>query len=392
MRRLSPIPSMRGAWIALAAVAVAGSTALLGVEHARSWHFFAEASDLLWPPWGANGGLDLYRAHPEFQFGPLSAMVASLFRVLPDPFEVWAVMVAGSLAGVGALALSAGVVRRRHPEVETGNLARGVVIVGVPFLLVWLRLSAYSTHIDDVIALVALVGAGSLLDRRRPGWATACLVVAAAVKPWAVIFAPLAALAPGRLRVAQPFIVAALSAATWLPFLLGAPGTLAALRSFSIDVDPNSGLVALGFLDTSTPSWLRAAQLVLGLVVTGLVVGSRVSWPAALAAGICARLSVDPATHHYYTAAFALTALIWELDHRPGRLPWRTAVGVIVLELAAADVTLAGFMPYVRLGLLGSVVVMALASPVDEKADQVVPAPVAVPARSVFSVSSGTGP
>ena len=168
---------------------------------------------------------------------------------------------------------------------------------------------------------------------------------------------------------------------------------LAHVLLVEIDGEANEFLaVALEFLDASTPSWLRAAQLVLGLAVTGLVVWRRGSWPAALAAGVCARLSVDPATHHYYTAAFALTALIWELDHRPGRLPWRTAVGVIVLELAAADVTLAGFMPYVRLGVLASVIVTALTSPVNEKADQVVPAPLAVPAHSVFSVSSGTGP
>ncbi|MDE0805481.1 MAG: glycosyltransferase family 87 protein [Acidimicrobiales bacterium] len=364
-----------------------GATVLLGAEHARSWHFFAEAADLL-----RGGGLDLYRAHPEFQFGPLSVVIATLFRALPGPIEVWAVMVTGSLAGVGALALAVDAVRRRHPELETKNLTRLVVIVGLPFLLVWLRLSAYSTHIDDVNALVALVAAGSLLDRRRSGWATACLVVAAGAKPWAVIFAPLAALGPGRLRAVRPFVVAAVSGATWLPFLLGAPGTLDALRGFTIGVDPNSGLVALGFLDASTPSWLRAAQLVLGLVVTGLVVWRRGSWPAALAAGICARLSIDPATHHYYTAAFALTALVWELDHHPGRMPWRTTLGVIVLEVAAADVTLSGFMPYMRISLLVSVIAMTLTSSEDETARHDLCTQVTVRPRPAFSVSSGTVP
>ncbi len=102
------------AWIVLAALAVVGSTVLLGVEHARSWHFFADAVDLAGPPWGHDRGLGLYRAHPEFQFGPLSVLVASMFWVLPDPLRVWAAMVVGSLAGVGALALSADALRRRH--------------------------------------------------------------------------------------------------------------------------------------------------------------------------------------------------------------------------------------------------------------------------------------
>ncbi len=271
-----------------------------------------------------------------------------------------------------------------------------MLIVGVPFLAVWLRLSAYSAHIDDVIALVALVAAGSLLDRRRSGWATIALVVAAAAKPWAIIFAPMAALAPGRLRALRPLLVAVLSTAIWLPFLLGAPGTLGALRAFTIDVDPNSGLVALGFLDASTPSWLRAAQVLMGLVVTALVVWRRGSWPAALAAGICARLSLDPATHHYYTAAFALTALTWEVDRHPGRLPWRTMVGVVVLEVTATDVSLGGFMPYVRLGLVASVIVAALTSPTGAKVPEarLEPSVVSVGAPraiAAFSVSSGSG-
>lgn len=45
---------------------------MLAFRHARSWHFFADAAQLFTAGSGVEGaGLDLYRVHPEFQFGPI---------------------------------------------------------------------------------------------------------------------------------------------------------------------------------------------------------------------------------------------------------------------------------------------------------------------------------
>ncbi|MDE0803512.1 MAG: hypothetical protein OSA99_09330 [Acidimicrobiales bacterium] len=390
-----PGSTTRWTWMFLGAVAVIGSTILIGFEHACSWYHFAGAADALVAWDESGGGLALYRANPQFQFGPLAVLAALAFRTLPDPIEVWSVMVVGSLAGLACLAALDVTVRRRNPDrslPRSGLLAAGV---GLAFLFVWMRLSAYSTHIDDVIALGSIVTAGVLIDRRRSGWAVVALVAAAAAKPWAVIFAPLAALVPGRLRWARPLVVGTLGAATWLPFLVGASGTLEAISGFAVEVDANSGLMALGFMDAVTPGWLRPLQLAGGLVITAAVVWRRHSWPAAFAAGICARLIVDPATHHYYTAGFVLAVLAWELDRRPHRIPWCAIAGAIVLELAASDITLAGFMPYLRLATLGSVIVATLVRPAADALERTVTPNVARSTASrgpaVFSVSSGTG-
>lgn len=344
-------------WPVLAVGTIAAATAMLAVDHARAWHYFVDAAHLLVRDFGADdGGFRLYRTHPEFQFGPIVILVAVPYAWLPPSVGEWAVMVTGSLAGVVALAFGVDAlrIRNRSPVLP--------LVVGVLFLVMWLRLAAYTAHVDDVLALTAVVAAGLAIERRRPGWAVAALSVAAAAKPWAIVFAPIAMLGDVRLRIDRCLLVALLSVATWLPFLVAAPGTVDALRDYAIGVHVNSGLRALGLLEASTPAWVRPAQFALGLTVTTIAVVWRGSWPAAFLAGIAVRMLIDPATEHYYTTGFVLAALVWELDRWPGRLPWRTALATTVLEAAAFDVTLGGFMDTIRFVVLAGTVVVVLAS------------------------------
>ncbi len=349
----------RWLWTLLTVVAAVGASVHLAVHHADSWHFFAGAVHLLASP-GSGGGLDLYRTHPELQFGPLTILCSAPFVWLPAAVEEWAVMVAGSLAGVGALALGVAAVARRHSDITRARWSRVVLLAGPPFVVVWVHLAAAIAHVDDVIALTALTAAGWAIERRRPGWAVVALIVAAGTKPWAIVFAPVALLAGPRPRASRPAVVVLAGVAVWLPFVVASSGTLTSLRDFTVRVDANSGLRALGFLDATTPPWLRPVQLGLGLGLVALAVVWRRSWPAALAVGIASRMLLDPTTHRYFDAGFVLAVGLWELDRWPGRLPWRTASAAVVLEAAAAGLTVHGLMAPFRFVVLCAVIVAAL--------------------------------
>jgi hypothetical protein len=334
----------------LGVAAVAVATILLVGDHARSWPYFTDAgSGLL--------DLDLYRAHPELQFGPAMAAIARVLMVVPAGLEAWTVMAVSSLLGVLTWWAIARATGWPGPPVRELRL----VVVGVAMLVPWVRLAAYTAHPDDIIVLTATAMAVLMLVRGRWGWATVLMILAVAVKPWAVVVAPM--LLADRVphpwrRIAAVVCVAALS---WLPYLTS-PGTLEALASFAVDVSPNSGLRALGFLDATTPGWLRPAQLGIGIVAA--TVAARRSGPLMVPlAGVAVRLALDPATHHYYTVGFIVAALLAELSLPGVRWPWRTAVGVAVLEGATLGVTLGGAMPALRFATLVIAVLIACRMP-----------------------------
>ena len=357
-------------WFTLAGCAVVGASLLLLVDHARSWHYLADAARLLFAgPSTEGSGLELYRSRPDFQFGPVSIILAAAFTALPGGIEEWTVMVVASLAGVLTLALVADAVGPgAAAPLEAGDERtwhRVLLLTGLAFLVPWLRLAAYTAHVDDVIVLTAAAAAVAGVARDRPGWTTAAVAVAVAAKPWAIILVPLCLVGDDPRRWWRAALAIAPAALSWGVFILGSPGTLGSLRGFVIAIDPNSGLRALGVAEPTTPGWLRPTQLALGLAVTTVVALRRDAWPRILAAGIAARLLIDPATNHYYTTGLVVGALVWELHREPGRLPWRTAVGAVVLELAARDVSLGGAMPTVRFLLLAAVIVAAIATPVE---------------------------
>ena len=125
-RTVSPAPATwRRTWAVLAIVAVVAPTVLLAFDHARSWHYFVDAAHLLRDSAADGGGLSLYDAHPELQFGPLVIVVALPFSWLPTTAGEWAVMAVGSLAGVTGLAVGVEAVRLRRPEHRRHDPRRG---------------------------------------------------------------------------------------------------------------------------------------------------------------------------------------------------------------------------------------------------------------------------
>jgi hypothetical protein len=304
-------------------------------RHATAWHFFEDAADLLFggASGGDPGGLHLYAEHPELQFGPLAILAAAPFTALGRAAEP-AAMVAASILGLLALALVLGAVDRLRPGSVASAPAPVLLVAGAVAVVTWGDIAVRTAHLDDALALLAVSAALRWCAGGDPGRAVVvALAVAAAVKPWAIVFAPLAAVAAGHRRWDRVAIVGVAVGATWAPFVLAEPSTLDAGR-YRITNDPTSVLRALGVDDPSTPLWVRPAQLVGGLAVVALVVAAR-RWPAALLAGVAWRLLLEPGAHRYYTAGVVLGLLVVELVRDASGLPWRTVLAAVVLELTA---------------------------------------------------------
>ena len=312
--------------------------------HATAWHFFELATDLLVGngPSGDRDGLALYADHPELQFGPVSILFAAPFTILGP--------VAGKYAAMGVVSVFGLVVVRLLADVVPIRSTPAGVAAAIAIVITWGDIAVRTAHVDDAIALVAIVAALRWVVHDRATAATAMFALAAAAKPWAVVFVPLAALPlqPGSWR--RPVIAAGAAVATWLPFIVSEPDTLGT-SGFEIVNDPTSSLRALGIDAATTPDWIRPVQLVGGLaIVAALVMWDR--WPGAILAGITWRLILDPGVHRYYTAGFVLGALLVELRSRPNRIPWFTIVGAGVLELTAVPDVPVGPAQIARLAVL----------------------------------------
>ena len=193
------------------------------LPHATAWHFFEDATDLLFSG-SAGGGLGLYGERPDLQFGPVSILAAVPFTLLGS-LGSWAAMVFFSALGVGVVWL----LRRALGMLGTGrswnewHLAD--LLAGGLFVVVWGDVAVRTAHIDDAITLAAAAAGVLAIARGRPGWVVVALAVAGAAKPWGLIFAPLAAVLPGR-RLVRVGAVVALAGLTWLPFIIAEPATL----------------------------------------------------------------------------------------------------------------------------------------------------------------------
>lgn len=339
-------------WPTLALVSTVVLLVQLPGTHATAWHFFHDSSRLLigdGPP-GEVGGLHLYGDHPEFQFGPLSIGLAVPFSLMGYTVGSWAAMLVASVAGLIAFALVLDTIERLRPGFRAQVRPLVLLASGTAAIVTWGDVAVRTAHIDDAIALVAITTAMRCCAGGESRPCVVALAVAAAAKPWAIMFAPLALLPvadpcvaglrwvgrwlaanrAGVVRVARVGILALLG---WAPFVVAEPHTLD-VTDFGIPNDPTSVLRAFGISDPMTPSWVRPAQLLGGIAIVGLVV-VRGWWPSALLAGTAWRLLLDPGAHRYYTIGFVLGALIVELIARRNRVPWGTIAAALVLEITA---------------------------------------------------------
>ena len=341
-------------WPVLVTVAAADWLLFTTLRHATSWKFFEVAVRSLF----VDDGVRVYERHGELQFGPLAIVVAAPIEALPTVMEKLAAMAFGQIAGLvivaGLFALARSLDAGRA-ESPAGR--RALLIGGIVFLVAWSRLSLRSAHIDDEVTLAAIVWALVAVARRQPRLLVALVALAAAVKPWGVVAAPLVAVLPGR-RTVRLVTAGALVAATWAPFVLGAPDTVSSLGSFDAPVEPTSGIATLGFDDAVTPDWARPLQLAGGFALAALAVARR-RWLAAPMVGIAVRLALDPATHYYYVVGLVVAVMAWELGRHADRIPWAAIAVLVALEATSGD-DLGGVLGVARLATLVAVVLAGL--------------------------------
>ena len=310
----------RSPWLWLVLVAVGAALSRAGAV-TGSLHYFTEAARLL-VTGGPTGGLHLYGAHPELQFGPASTLTALPLLLVPPALRP--PLVAAALTGGGLLAL-----RLLYDLVpHRARSHRRLLLAGVPFLLAWSEVAVHAGHLDDVLAVVAGVVALRLL-RSHPGLAAVALAVAVDAKPWALGFAAMLLVVDRAHRRRTWLIWLVLVAAAWVPFVLADPHTLASAH-FTIPNTSASALQALGVHDARTPGWDRPLQLVLGCVL-GAVLARRGRPEAVLFVVMATRMALDPSTYNYYTSTLLLGAVAVDLLLLTGRRAWVTPTAFVAL-------------------------------------------------------------
>jgi hypothetical protein len=213
-------------------------------------------------------------------------------------------------------------------------------------------------HVQFGDCLTLLLVASSILAVRddRSYAAGTCLGLAIAAKPWALPMAPLLlGLTKGR-RIGA-LLAITIVGAVYLPFVLADPNT----------ADANTAPLApmpatlLALLDYSTsPSWVRPAQLTIGVLLAMLVV-RRGHWQAAVLAAVVVRMILDPNDMPYYQAGLVAAALAWDGDTK--QFPLATLLAFAYLLASGQQATTKAI---IHLSILGSMLVWMLTRPPPE--------------------------
>ncbi|MGZ6962525.1 MAG: glycosyltransferase 87 family protein [Ilumatobacteraceae bacterium] len=358
MRSDQPLERVaRWRYVVIAAVSLSAGVVSGG---RGDWDEFVDAGRAML----GTSGLHVYVVHHEVQTGPLSLLLAWLLgHTARDGFVLAAVVSAVlGLVCVRLCELSAGA-SRRGPETELVVLAGGCLA-----MFTWAKLGGYG-HLDDAITLTGAVVALHQLRAQRPIRAGVAIGIGIAAKPWGIIFLPLL-LASRRRDWRAPLIAGVIAAVAWLPFIVGAPDSLKAMRP-TVNVAPDSVLALFGVTNDSLPGWMRAAQLVAGIAVAAAL-SLRCRPESVIAAAIAVRLATDPATWSYYTPALVIGVFVWDvLDRR--RFAWATLITVVGLAptwLVPSDTARA----IMRLVVTLAVVVWSFVRPPDVLAGDLSPA------------------
>ena len=338
------------------------------------WEEIFDATGLLFGVHGPihhlPGGLHLYASYPEFQFGPL-ALIAAVPLWAAGWSARWLAAVAMLAIGWASLVLidraasgtgSAGtdVGAARPARVEPAELGR--LVGGVVAAVAWVPLAARYLHIDDALAVLAIVGAVVAIRCERGVLAGLLVGAAIGCKPWAAPMMPmLAGLPRTQWRRAGAAAVAA-TAAVWLPFLIAAPSMVRA-GSPQVDVSDASVLRLFGVPGGIGPGWVRPVQLVVaGMCAT--VAATRGRWTGVALVVLAVRILVDPGTFEYYTSALVVAALVWDTVARSSAVPVATVCAALALDLAEVVVASATARAVLRLGAVLGLVGWVTCAPI----------------------------
>jgi hypothetical protein len=292
------------------------------------------------------GGLHIFASYPALQMGPLAYLAtAALGRNL----------VAAELFLQSAGLLIVFLIDRIATVTGTPARPARLLAGGAVFLVAWSELAAAFAHLDDGLALLLAVLAVYAAVTDHPVLSGLAVGLAAAAKPWALVFLPVLLINPRTIRAAAAAVLAI--GAAYGPFFIADPATMNATR-FLIRNEPDSALRALGVHENYTPRWDRPAQVLLGCAL-GTLAWIRRRWPAILLLAGGARIVLDPAAHSYYTPDVVTGALLLDvLSDTP--VPVLTIVSFAALNLAPLLIASPAAQGAIRLGLVAACTVAAL--------------------------------
>ncbi len=291
----------------------------------------------------SGGALHLYENYPFIQIGPPALLPLTPLQGFRPLSVALAFGILMSLAGLLVVGLCEAIARRVRPA--DPRIGLWALVGGLAVTATWSHDVGLYRHLDDTMAITMACAAALVVTRQGRWWWVAILLgTACATKPWAVVLIPLLLGLP-RLVWARTFIaLAAVATAWWLPFLIGAPGTVDALAGYHLVPSAGSVPFLLG-VHTSVSSWLRPAQAIFGLAA-GVAAVTRGRWLAVPLAGLGVRVALDPYSFSYYGMGPMAAALLWDLGGARRRWPvWTTATLVteyLVPLVAPSGVAAAG--------------------------------------------------
>lgn len=289
--------------------------------HGVSWHYFVTAVHSFF----SSHPLSIFALHPELQMGPLTFVVTAPFvLIIPGAAGQFAAM--ALMVAIGLLA-----VREIRSIAADRRDQRSWLVSSLLIMSVWTELAIYWGHLDDAFALYFGLLGLRLVRTVHPFGAAVALALSVDFKPWTAPLVALLLLAPPRRWIPLGAVWIALVAIVWLPFFIGDPSTAAALH-FGIRVDPASTLHLLGVRDSTTPPWVREAQIFGGFALAALAVWRR-RWASVFLIVIAVRLLLDPGTKNYYDAGLLVGAGVLDVALSRIRVPVASIIAFTLVYL-----------------------------------------------------------
>ena len=312
--------------------------------HGVSWHYFVTAVHSSF----SSHPLSIFALHPELQMGPLTFVVTAPFvLIIPGAAGQFAAM--SFMVAIGLLAV------REIRLIAADRLdQRSWLVSSLLIMAVWTELAIYWGHLDDAFALYFGLLGLRLIRTGHPFGAAVALALSVDFKPWTAPLVALLLLAPPRRWIPLGAVWIALVAIVWLPFFFGDPSTAAALH-FGIKVDPASTLHLFGVRDSTTPPWVREAQIFGGFAIAALAIWRR-RWASVFLIVIAVRLLLDPGTKNYYDAGLLVGAGVLDVALSRIRVP---VASIIAFTLVYLPSHLLQHDPPVR-GVIRTVALLAL--------------------------------